>query len=169
MMTDTYLTFLAYSTELEQESQERYLEIAESMATHGNDEVAGFFHRMADEAGNHLAEVSLLCEGAELPPIKAWEFQWPDAEPPETTSYEALHYRMSLHDAMTLALANERAAEQFYRDYAHNSTDAEVINTANEFADEEKSHAQALELMLEDVPVVSELAREEDDPPMMPE
>ncbi|WOJ92150.1 ferritin family protein [Congregibacter variabilis] len=169
MMTDEFLTFLAYSTELEQESQERYLEIAESMEAHRNDEVARFFHRMSDEAGSHLAEVSLLCEGAELPQIKAWEFNWPGAEPPETTSYEALHYRMSLHDAMTLALANERAAEQFYRDYALNSKDAEVISTAKDFADEENSHAQALELMLEEVPVVSELAREEDDPPTMPE
>ncbi|MFT4766975.1 MAG: rubrerythrin [Glaciecola sp.] len=169
MMTDEFVTFLAYSTELEQESQERYLEIAESMETHGNEEVVRFFHRMADEAGSHLAEVSLLCEGVELPQIKAWEFKWPDAEPPETTSYEALHYRMSLHDAMALALANERAVEQFYRDYAHNSTAPEVISTANGFAEEEKSHAQALELILEDVPEVSELARDEDDPPMMPE
>jgi rubrerythrin len=169
-MSSTALrTFLAYSTELEQESEERYAELAEAMEAHHNREVAAFFRRMADEASHHLAEVTLLTAGEELPSIHAWEFEWPDAEPPESTSYEAVHYRMTLREAMQLALANERAAESFYREYGNGSDDAEVRRIAAEFADEEAEHAQHLELMLQDVPEVSELAREEDDDPHMPE
>ena len=52
--------FLAHSVELESEAQERYLELAESMATHNNGEVAAFFQRMAREASQHLAEVEAL-------------------------------------------------------------------------------------------------------------
>jgi rubrerythrin len=124
---------------------------------------------MATEASNHLAEVTLLAAGEELPQIEAWEFKWPNAEPPESVSYEALHYRMSLNQAMQLALVNERAAEAFYREYAEHSDDSEVKRIAGDFADEEASHANALELMLQQVPEVSEIARIDDDDPVMPE
>jgi rubrerythrin len=169
MSSAALLEFFAYSTELEQESEERYSELADVMATHHNDEVATFFSRMAGDASNHLAEVTLLSSGEELPQIEAWEFDWPDAEPPESLSYEAVHYRMSLQQAMQLALANERAAEIFYRDYSRRSEDSEVRRIASEFADEEASHADALELLLQQVPEVSEIARIDDDDPVMPE
>jgi rubrerythrin len=169
-MSDTaLLTFLAYATELEQESEERYAELAASMANHHNMEVSSFFERMAMEASNHLAEVTLLSAGQDLPRLDPWEFEWPDTEPPETTSYEALHYRMSLREAMQLALQNERAAERFYRDYATRSEDREVTRLAVEFAEEEAQHAQALELLLQDTPEVAELGRREDDAPHVPE
>jgi rubrerythrin len=169
MNSDALLRFLAYSTELEQESKERYTELSESMEAHHNVEVAAFFHRMAEEADNHLAEVTLLSSGSDLPSIQAWEFDWPGAEPPETTSYEAVHYRMTLREAMLLALENERAAESFYREYSQRDADTQVRTIAAEFAEEEAGHAHALELMLQNVPQVSEHSREEDDPPGMPE
>ena len=62
--------------------------------------------------------------------LKAWEFDWPDAESPETTSYEALHYRMSLHEAMHLALQNERAAQRYYRQFAGDSSDEQPTRLA---------------------------------------
>lgn len=169
MSSAELLEFFAYSTELEQESEERYAELADVMKAHHNDEVATFFARMATEASNHLAEVTLLAVGEELPQIEAWEFKWPNAEPPESVSYEALHYRMGLNEAMQLALRNERAAEAFYREYAERSGDSEVKRIAGEFADEEASHADELELMLQKVPEVSEIARIDDDDPVMPE
>ena len=102
-MTNKQLAqFLAHSVELESQAQERYLELAESMAAHHNDRVADFFKRMAGEADLHLAEVSKLAEGRRLPHLNAWEFDWPEAEPPETSSYEAVHYRMSLGQAIRL-------------------------------------------------------------------
>jgi rubrerythrin len=104
-----------------------------------------------------------------LPTLKAWEFEWPDEEPPETSSYEAVHYRMSLHQAISLALANERAAEQYYRQAAQASSDPETIRIATEFADEELSHAAALVEKLQELPENGAHLREEDDDPHMPE
>ena len=161
--------FLAHSVELESEAMERYEELADAMAQHHNDQVAQFFLRMAREASHHLAEVSDLAKGMVLPQLKAWEFNWPEAESPETASYEALHYRMSLRQAMNLALENERAAQSYYRQVANSSSDDETCRIATQFADEERSHAAELECMLQELPQNGENLREEDDEPHMPE
>ena len=161
--------FLAHSLELESEARERYAELADSMDAHHNRPVAEFFRRMAGEAEHHLQEVAELAGPMTLPSLKAWEFDWPDAEPPETASYEALHYRMSLRQAMTLALANEHAAERYYREFAQRSADAGTAAVATRFADEERGHAAQLERMIADLPVTSEHLLEEDDEPHMPE
>jgi rubrerythrin len=161
--------FLAHSVELESEAQERYGELADSLEAHHNLPVAQFFQRMATEASHHLAEVAGLAGDMELPQLKAWEFNWPEAESPETASYEALHYRMSLRQAMNLALENERAAERYYRSVATGSDDAETAAVATRFADEELSHAAELERLLGELPENGKHLREEDDEPNMPE
>lgn len=161
--------FLAHSVELESEARERYTELAEAMHVHHNTAVAEFFERMAREAERHLAEVATLAGDMELPQIKAWDFSWPEAEPPETVSYEAVHYRMSLRQAATLALANERAAEQYYRQYAAGSDDTETRTIAGQFADEELYHAEQLHKLLSQIPAQTAFQREDDDPAHMPE
>lgn len=160
--------FLAHSIELETEAQERYSELADNMEAHHNLPVAEFFQRMATEASHHLAEVAELVGDTQLPQLSAWEFSWPEAEPPETVSYEALHYRMGLREAMNLALANERAAESFYRASA-TSDDSETARVATQFADEEAGHAAELERMLAELPESGAHRLEEDDEPHMPE
>jgi rubrerythrin len=169
-MTNTQLArFYAHSIELESEARERYEELADSMEQHHNRDVATFFLRMAKEAVHHLAEVTELAGDMKLPKLKAWEFSWPEAEPPETASYEDMHYRMSLRQAMTLALQNERAAEQYYRQAAADSSDPETVRVATRFADEELSHAAELERLIQHQPESPINLREEDDDPHMPE
>ncbi|MCB1678267.1 MAG: ferritin family protein [Halioglobus sp.] len=144
--------FLVHSVELESQAQERYLELAEIMAGHGNQPVADFFRRMAGEASLHLLEVTRIAVGVQLPQLKAWEFEWPEVEGPETTSYDAVYHQMSLRQAMLLALDNERAAEQYYRYVAHSTDDPETARIANDFADEELSHAASLQRLLDNLP-----------------
>lgn len=161
--------FLAHSVELESEAMQRYQELADAMNTHHNTAVAQFFGRMAQEASHHLAEVTEIASGMSLPELKAWEFDWPEAEPPETASYEALHYRMSLRQAINLALHNERAAESYYRQAADSSEDTKTRTIASQFADEELVHAAELERMLLELPENNVNLRIEDDEPHMPE
>ena len=169
-MANTELAnFLAHSIELESEAKDRYEELADTMATHHNVPVATFFLRMTEEASRHLVEVADLASSMELPQLKVWEFDWPGTEPPETASYEALHYRMSLRQAMTLALHNEQAAERYYRQVAQDSADAETARLATGFADEELSHAAELERLIKDLPENGAHLLEEDDEPHMPE
>lgn len=169
MSTEQLAEFLAHSVELESEARERYLELAESMSAHHNEDVAGFFSRMAEESRLHLEEVAEIAEAHQLPELKAWEFQWPGEESPEATSYEAVHYRMSLRQAMLLALDNERAAEKFYGSFARSSDDGETRKLAAQFAAEEASHAAQLVKKLGALPADSGQQLEEDDDPHMPE
>ena len=161
--------FLAHSVELESEARERYLELSQVMSEHHNTEVAEFFQRMAEEPRLHLEEVAEIADGRDLPDLKAWEFNWPEEESPETASYEAVHYRMTLRQAMLLALENERAAEKFYRSFAESSTDEETRRLAAQFSAEEASHGAQLVKMLGKLPPDAPHQREEDDPPHMPE
>jgi rubrerythrin len=161
--------FLAHSLELETEARERYRELADAIEAHHNRPVAGFFRRMAAEAEHHLQEVAELAGDMTLPELKAWEFDWPGAEAPETASYEALHYRMSLRQAMALALANERAAQQYYRRYADGCRDTRTANIARRFAAEEGGHAAELQRLMAALPSDDGYSREEDDDPHMPE
>ncbi len=169
MSNESLALFLAHSIELESEAKNRYQELSETMATHHNDEVAQFFARMAREAKRHLKEVRQLAKGLELPKIRAWEFDWPGEEPPETASYEELHYLMTLRQAIEIAIKNERTAERYYRAMAATSSDQETITIATEFADEEVEHTAALEKMLADLPENGSCPRLDDDEPNMPE
>jgi rubrerythrin len=169
MFNSELAEFLAHSIELEAEARERYRELAESMATHNNTEVAGFFQAMAAEASKHLAEVEAMVGSEALPEFKPWEFKWPNSEAPETASYEALHYRMGLRQAMELALGNERAAEAYYRQVSETARDDKTAALAREFAAEEHSHAQALEQQIAALAEEPAHGREEDDAPNMPE
>ena len=143
------------------------------MANHGKRDCEAVFQ--VDVPGFVLtqdlrrAEVADLAKGMVLPELKAWEFNWPEAESPETASYEAMHYRMSLRQAMSLALENEHAAERYYREVADNTDDAETAGIAALFADEELSHAAELGCMLKELPENGAHLREEDDEPHMPE
>ncbi len=169
-MSNKQLTeFLAHSVELESEARERYLELAESMAEHHNTDVADFFARMADESRLHLEEVAEIAREHELPDLKAWEFNWPEEESPEAASYEAVHYRMTLRQAMLLALDNERAAEKFYRSFAESSDDEETRRLAAQFSAEEASHGAQLVKLLGKLPPDPIHPLEEDDAPHMPE
>ena len=80
-----------------------------------------------------------------------------------------MHYRMSLRQAMSLALENEHAAERYYREAADSAADPETARIAGQFADEELSHAAELECMLKELPENGANLREEDDEPHMPE
>ena len=161
--------FLAHSVELESEARERYLELAQSMTEHHNTEVAEFFGRMAEESRLHLQEVAEIAQGMELPALKAWEFDWPEEESPEAASYEAVHYRMTLRQAMLLALGNERAAEKFYRSFADSSSDEDTRRLAAQFSAEEASHAAQLVTLLAKLPADRKHHMQEDDDPHMPE
>ncbi len=169
MLSAELARFLVHSVELESEARERYLELAESMAAHHNDPVAEFFQRMAGEASLHLEEVEQLTGSDSLPQLAAWEFDWPDAEAPESTAYEALHYRMSLQQAVRLALASERRAERYYRRVADSSSEPETVQVARQFAEEEAQHAAQLEKILQELGPEPDHLRLEDDAPHMPE
>lgn len=169
MVSKEMALFLAHAVELETEARQRYEELADTMDSHYNTEVAVFFRRMGAEAAQHAAEVADIAKGLELPALKPWEFDWLEAEPPETTSFESVHYRMSLHDAMLLAMKNEQAAHDYYQHVVERASDKEAARLASQFANEELGHLKELQHMISDVPASGPYQKEEDDEPHMPE
>ncbi len=160
--------FLAHALELEEEAMTRYRELAEALRAHNSPAVAEFFDGMAEEAAKHLAEVKGSITGRELPALAAWEFDWP-AEAPESASYEAVHYRMDMRQALELALANEREAGAFYSSVAAAASDADTIALATTYAEEEAEHARRLEEQLAKLPPTAPTQFEDDDPAHTPD
>ncbi|MDJ0878431.1 MAG: ferritin family protein [Halieaceae bacterium] len=160
--------FLAHAVELEEEAMTRYQELAEALRAHNNLMVAEFFESMAEEAAKHLAEVREAATDDALPRLAPWEFDWP-AEAPESASYEAVHYRMDLRQALELALANERSAGAFYAEFAAATDDEATARLAASYADEEAEHARRLQERLNELPPTSPSQFEDDDPAHSPE
>lgn len=140
--------FLAHSLELERESAERLREFADTMRHHQQQALADLFAELAGYSDLHAREIAAICEGHSLPRLKAWEFTWPDAEPPETSAYASLRYEMLPETALGLMIEQESAAADFYAAVAAQSADTEIVKHASEFAEEEREHARLLQARL---------------------
>ncbi len=141
----TEAEFLAHALALEQESVDRYEELADAMETHNNREVCDLFRKMADFGRKHAAEVERLAAGTALPRLEPWEFKWADDEGPETGEYADIDYMMTPVQALRFALANEKRSRDFYALVAAYSPDRTVRKLASEFAEEEAEHVTLLE------------------------
>jgi rubrerythrin len=141
----TKAEFLAHAFALEQESVDRYEELADAMDTHNNLEVAGLFRKMAEFGRKHAAEVERLAADSDLPTLEPWDFNWTDDEGPETGDYADIDYLMTPVQALQFALANEKRSRDFYALVASHSPDQTVRELAGEFAKEEAEHVTLLE------------------------
>lgn len=159
--------FLVHAIALEEESADRFDELADAVAVHHNTEVAELFRKMAHFSRLHLAEVQQAAEGLELPHIAPWDMRWPDNESPETVGHDDAHYLMTPHHALKAALVSEQHGFAFYNDLAQDSDDAEIRRLAKEFADEEAQHVALLEEWLLKYPPPDQGWDEDLDPPVV--
>lgn len=159
--------FLAHAIALEEESASRFDELADALEVHHNGDVVGLFRKMAHFSRLHLEEARQRAAGLDLPHYAPWEFQWPDAESPETVGVDEAHYKMTPHHALKAALASEKRGHAFYAGVAHDGTvDGEVKRLATEFADEEAEHIALLEDWLTKYPPPPRNWDEDMDPPV---
>ena len=161
-------TFLAYSVALEEEAAERHDELADMMDVHNNPEVAETFRKLAHYSRLHAQEIRDHSEGSDLPVIAPWDFGWENMEGPETADIGEMNYLMNTHQALKIAMGNEKRAHDFYFDISRDSPDEAVRALAGEFADEEKEHLELLEKWLQSDPE-PEAEIFDPDPPHMPE
>ena len=142
-MDYTLPLFLAHAIALEREAAERYLELADMMEAHRNDEVATLFRDMVRFSRLHHDSIVLRASGIALPVIAPWQYAW--RHPPEAGGEEAFDPALNAYDALRYARENELRAMQYYSDAGLSSSDAEVKRLAAEFAAEETEHVQALD------------------------
>jgi rubrerythrin len=145
-MSYTLPEFLAHAVALETEAAERYLELADMMEAHRNDEVAALFRDMVRFSQMHRDEIQSRVGTIELPKLKSWEYRW--SAPPEVGGEEAFDYMIEPWHALRYARENEVRAMEYYSSVGLQSSDPEVKRLASEFASEESEHVDALDKWL---------------------
>lgn len=162
---------LAHAHAIEAEAADRYALLADQMEVHNNPEVAELFRKLADLEAKHAATVVYRAKwlGIELPALSPWDFAWPGAEPPECASIDAVHYRMTPHHALALALTAETRARDFFQRAAVAAEDEDVRALAIELADDEARHVRLIEEWLADVGEPKPGWADDPDPPLWQE
>lgn len=159
--------FLAHAIALEEESAQRFDELADALEVHHNGEVVELFRKMAHFSRLHLEDAKQRAAGMDLPHYAPWEFEWPDNESPETVGGDEAHYMMTPHHALVAARASEKRGHDFYAGVAHDGTvEGEVKRLAQEFADEEAEHIALLDGWLTKYPAPPKDWAEDMDPPV---
>ena len=131
---------LAHALTIELEAVQSYQDLAQQMQQCGNDEVAGLFEKTSALETEHAEKIRQTAGDIELPELAPWEYRWPGLESPENIDLAGVHYLMTPHQALTLALENETAAMAFFEAATKSCTDDRVKSLAREFADDERQH-----------------------------
>ena len=142
-MSYTLPEFLAHALAMEDEAAERYLELADMMESHRNDDVSALFRDMHRYSLMHRDSIHERVGSIELPKLKSWEYRW--RTPPEMGDEDAFDYMMEAYNALRYARENEVRAMEYYRSVVDESDDAEVKRLGGEFAAEEQEHVAALD------------------------
>lgn len=148
-MIDDVAMFLAHAVRLEADAAETYERLALQMEERTNVTVAALFRKFAGYSRQHLGEARARAarEAGGVLELAPEEYRWPDGCSPETPAPADIQ-RLTVRSALEMALATERSACDFYSAVAGQTRSTEVQELAQEFAEEEAEHVEALERWL---------------------
>lgn len=165
---NTLPDLLAHALAMETEATERYGELADQMETHRKGGVAAIFRRLEAAEKEHLVELKEMCSKVDLPHYAPWEYKWNTGESPEAIDIGKVSYRISVHEAVKLALEHEQRAIDFYSSVADTTADEAVRKLAQQFAEEEREHIGWLQQCLADA-AAEDGSINDPDPPLSQE
>lgn len=142
----------AHAITIEREAAERYRELAQQMADHGNEAVAGVFSRLAAEEAEHLRILQRRTDGVPIPDLRGDEYRWLDAGTPEVAAREFVYRLLTPHIALKVALDAELRAQDFFDQVRRSAADPALRLLADEMAVEEREHVAAVERLIELTP-----------------
>lgn len=157
---------LAHAYAMEAEAAERFGELADQMALHHNLEVARLFRQLEAIEHQHAEKLARRAGQRGVPRSSPWDYRWLDPESPEAVPVSEVHYLMTAHHALKLALHNELRAETFYRVMAERAGSDEVRALALEFVAEEREHVALVRHWLNKYPEPAAGWDEDPDPPV---
>jgi rubrerythrin len=148
-MIDDVALFLAHAVRLEADAAETYERLALQMEERANVSVAALFRQFAGYCRQHLAEAQARAarETGGVLELSSHEYRWPDGRSPETPTPGDIQ-RLTVRGALETALDTERSACDFYSAIAGQTRSEAVQELAQEFAEEEAGHVEALERWL---------------------
>lgn len=160
---------IAYTHAMETEAADRYLDFSDQMEVHNNPEVAELFRKlsyMSDELRDHFIA---LGSGLELPRIAPWDYRFECIELLAADNMDDLHYLMTPHHVVTLALKCKQRLVEFFQHMSETRDDTEVSEMARRFMQAQAQHVALLEQWLTEHPKPEEDWHEDPDPPMLQE
>ena len=144
LLPQNLIELYTHALAIEREAFKRFLELERYMREVGYDYLADEFERIAKEEQEQYEALAIGTAERDLPAIAAWEYAWhylgPDAD--------KVRAPQSAREALGLALATERRAQNFYVDVAEHAADDAVCAFAAEMAADEQRHVQRLEELL---------------------
>jgi rubrerythrin len=154
LLPQTLIELYAHALAIEREAFKRFIELERIMQEAGLDTIAEEFQRIGREEQEQYEALALGTAERELPQIAPWEYAWhylgPDAD--------KVALPRTAREALSLALATERRAQNFYVDVAEHAQDDAVCAFAAEMAADEQRHVQRLEQLLAREPEAAKLA-----------
>jgi rubrerythrin len=157
LLPQNLIDLYAHSLAIERAAYKRFVELERLMRDAGMDYLAEEFQRIGREEQEQYEALALGTAERQLPPVEDWEYAW--------------HYRgreadtvrvpQSAREALQLALATERRAQNFYIDVAEHAADDAVCAFAAEMAADEQRHVARLEELLAREPALAKSAEED--------
>jgi len=129
---------------IEREAAKRFAELEKAMRDAGFDHLAEEFESIGREESQQFQALAEGTAGHELPEVPGWEFDWHFQDP---RGWKPRKPR-SAREAIGVALASERRAQNFYSDVAESSRNDALSAFAAEMAADETRHIQRLEQLL---------------------
>ena len=129
---------------IEREAAKRFAELEKAMRDAGYDHLAEEFESIGREESQQFQALAEGTAGHDLPEVPEWEFDWHFQDP---RGWKPRKPR-SAREAIGVALASERRAQNFYSDVAESSRNDALSAFAAEMAADETRHIQRLEQLL---------------------
>ena len=157
LLPQTLIELYAHALAIEREAFKRFVELERFMRDVGLDHIADEFEKIGKEEQEQYEALAIGTAERELPALADWEYAWhylgpqtPKMQPPKNA-----------REALGLALATERRAQNFYVDVAEHAADDAVCAFAAEMATDEQRHVARLEQLLAREPEPARTADED--------
>jgi len=165
---ETVEELLAHVQVMEQEAYECYLDLAEQMEVHNNQEVADLFKKLAEDEKGHLDYVQKQVGDTDIPHIAPWDLKHFDDSGLSMTGAREVHYMMVPYHALKLARRAEEKTVAFFAGVIASSKEREVRELATKFEKEEQRHIELIAEWQKKVPRPEDDWDEDPDPPSLP-
>lgn len=156
---------IAYTHAMETEAAERYLELADQLEVHNNPEVADMFRRLSGLSDDIKALCLARGEGLGLPRIAPWDYRFECIELLAAGSVDDVHYLMTPHHVVSLALKCKQRMVEFFRHISDARDDQAMRGTALTLMQAQSEQVALLERWLADCAEPEEGWHEDPDPP----
>jgi rubrerythrin len=143
---------LALAYQIESDARQRYIELAEQMETHNNQELVKVFRDLARAEGIHAEEIRKMAGDVDLLAQAERLGRWKKGGSPEEADLGAAHYLMTPWHALQLALTGEKQALAFFTSIVDSAKDAKIKDMAAEFVEEEAEHVNLCYRLLRKYP-----------------